>query len=195
MINKKTILYTLLTSSIILGGCSNGDKNNNSSTNQSNTTEQNQTSTPYVQEAHNFIVKDESGKNITLNDFKGKKVYINIWASWCGPCIREIPEIEKSYQKVKDNTDLVFISIASPNDEELENTNTADESKADILKKANELGATYPVLFDFQNNVMNSYAIRAFPTHIFINSDGTISSQVPGMMTESEILNRINNLK
>lgn len=45
-----------------------------------------------------------------------EKVYINFWATWCGPCIREIPELEEVYQEYKDKDDFVFLSITSPND-------------------------------------------------------------------------------
>ena len=91
---------------------------------------------------------DKDGKTVKLSDFKGKKVYINMWASWCGPCMREIPELEKTYQKLKDNKDIVFLSMTSPNDSEFKNQSPQDKGKDVILNKAKELGVTYPVLFD-----------------------------------------------
>ena len=45
-----------------------------------------------------FTVKDVDGNDVNLADYQGKKVYINFWATWCGPCIREIPELEEVYQ-------------------------------------------------------------------------------------------------
>ena len=96
----------------------------------------------------NFTVKDVVGNDVNLADYHGKKVYINFWATWCGPCIREIPELEEVYQEYKDKDDFVFLSITSPNDAKFANANPADESQKVILSKANELGITYPVLFD-----------------------------------------------
>ena len=66
--------------------------------------------------APQFTLLNQDNQPISLSDFKGKKVYINVWASWCGPCLREIPELEKVYQKVKAREDIVFLSITSPND-------------------------------------------------------------------------------
>lgn len=136
-----------------------------------------------------------NGTTVKLSDFKGKKVYINMWASWCGPCMREIPELEKVYQKYKDNKDIVFLSMTSPNDAEFKNQSPQDKSKDVILKKAKELGATYPVLFDVNDRFIINYAIRSFPTHILINSDGTFETRIAGAVTEESLTKEIEKLK
>ena len=141
------------------------------------------------------IPMDKDGKTVKLSDFKGKKVYINMWASWCGPCMREIPELEKTYQKLKDNKDIVFLSMTSPNDKEFKNQTPQDKGKDVILNKAKELGVTYPVLFDVNDRFIINYAIRSFPTHIFINSDGTIGNRIAGAVTEESLTKEIEKLK
>ena len=138
---------------------------------------------------------DKDGKEVKLSDFKGKKVYINVWASWCGPCLREIPELEKVYQKVKAKEDIVFLSITSPNDEVFKNQNPSDKSKDVILAKAKELNLTYPVLFDVNDRFLINYGIRSFPTHIFINSDGTIANRFPGSLTEEKLTEELGKMK
>ena len=110
---------------------------------------------------------DKDGNTVKLSDYKGKKVYINVWASWCGPCVREMPELEKAYQKLKDKEDVVFLSITSPSDDVFKNQSPQDKDKATILAKAKELGVTYPVLFDVNDRFLVNYTIRSFPTHIF----------------------------
>ncbi|MEE1884289.1 TlpA family protein disulfide reductase [Pedobacter flavus] len=60
-----------------------------------------------------FALKDLNGKTHHLSDFKGKVVYIDIWASWCGPCLDENPFLKKINNQFKDNKDLAIISIAS----------------------------------------------------------------------------------
>lgn len=195
MANNKILLSIALASTLIVSGCSNNSNNNSDNKKEETKTSEQTNSKQTKKEAYNFIVKDIDGNDVKLSDFKGKKIYINIWASWCGPCIREIPELEKVYQEIKNNEDIVFISITSPSDAAFENMNPADETKKVILDKANELGVTYPVLFDFQDKVFTKYSVRAFPTHIFINSDGTINAQIPGMMNEKTLSEHIKNLK
>ncbi|WP_105210286.1 TlpA family protein disulfide reductase [Streptococcus suis] len=135
-----------------------------------------------------FSLKDKDGNDVNLADYKGKKIYINVWATWCGPCQREIPELEEVYQEYKDKEDFVFLSITSPEDAEFENTNPADVSKAEILEKASELGATYPVLFDTKDQAMTQFGIAAFPTHILINSDGTLKVSFAGQVQKDKLV-------
>ena len=183
---------TLLSSALILSACSStSDKKEE--TNKQTTTSS--TSENKAIQAFDFTAMDKDGKTVKLSDFKGKKVYINMWASWCGPCMREIPELEKTYQKLKNNKDVVFLSMTSPNDSEFKNQSPQDKGKDVILNKAKELGVTYPVLFDVNDRFIINYAIRSFPTHIFINSDGTIGNRIAGGVTEELLTKEIEKLK
>ena len=191
---KLTILSaTLLSSALILSECSSGYSEKKEETNKKNASSS--TSENKAIQAFDFTAMDKDGKTVKLSDFKGKKVYINMWASWCGPCMREIPELEKTYQKLKNNKDVVFLSMTSPNDSEFKNQSPQDKGKDVILNKAKELGVTYPVLFDVNDRFIINYAIRSFPTHIFINSDGTIGNRIAGGVTEELLTKEIEKLK
>lgn len=183
---------TLLSSALILSACSSTSEKKEETNKQTTTSS---TSENKAIQAFDFTAMDKDGKTVKLSDFKGKKVYINMWASWCGPCMREIPELEKTYQKLKDNKDIVFLSMTSPNDAEFKNQSPQDKSKDVILNKAKELGVTYPVLFDVNDRFIINYAIRSFPTHIFINSDGTIGNRIAGAVTEESLTKEIEKLK
>ena len=190
---KLTILSaTLLSSALILSACSSTSEKKEETNKQTATSS---TSENKAIQAFDFTAMDKDGKTVKLSDFKGKKVYINMWASWCGPCMREIPELEKTYQKLKDNKDIVFLSTTSPNDSEFKNQSPQDKGKDVILNKAKELGVTYPVLFDVNDRFIINYAIRSFPTHIFINSDGTIGNRIAGGVTEELLTKEIEKLK
>ena len=190
---KLTILSaTLLSSTLILSACSSTSEKKEETNKQTTTSS---TSENKAIHAFDFTAMDKDGKTVKLSDFKGKKVYINMWASWCGPCMREIPELEKTYQKLKDNKDIVFLSMTSPNDSEFKNQSPQDKGKDVILNKAKELGVTYPVLFDVNDRFIINYAIRSFPTHIFINSDGTIGNRIAGAVTEESLTKEIEKLK
>ena len=190
---KLTILSaTLLSSALILSACSSTSDKKEETNKQTATSS---TSENKAIQAFDFTAMDKDGKTVKLSDFKGKKVYINMWASWCGPCMREIPELEKTYQKLKNNKDVVFLSMTSPNDSEFKNQSPQDKGKDVILNKAKELGVTYPVLFDINDRFIINYAIRSFPTHIFINSDGTIGNRITGAVTEESLTKEIEKLK
>ena len=190
---KLTILSaTLLSSALILSACSSTSDKKEETNKQTATSS---TSENKAIQAFDFTAMDKDGKTVKLSDFKGKKVYINMWASWCGPCMREIPELEKTYQKLKNNKDIVFLSMTSPNDSEFKNQSPQDKGKDVILNKAKELGVTYPVLFDVNDRFIINYAIRSFPTHIFINSDGTIGNRIAGGVTEESLTKEIEKLK
>ena len=100
---------------------------------------------------------------------------------------------EKIYQQVKD--DIVFLSVTSPLDKDFKNTNPLDKDKETITNKAKELGITYPVLFDTEDDFIASYEVRSLPTHIFVNSDGTLSNRVPGGLSSQTLLKEIKKLK
>ena len=190
---KLTILSaTLLSSALILSACSSTSDKKEETNKQTATSS---TSENKAIQAFDFTAMDKDGKTVKLSDFKGKKVYINMWASWCGPCMREIPELEKTYQKLKNNKDIVFLSMTSPNDSEFKNKSPQDKGKDVIINKAKELGVTYPVLFDVNDRFIINYAIRSFPTHIFINSDGTIGNRIAGGVTEELLTKEIEKLK
>lgn len=183
---------TLLSSALILSACASTFEKKEETNKQTATSSSNENK---AIQAYDFTAMDKDGKTVKLSDFKGKKVYINMWASWCGPCMREIPELEKTYQKLKDNKDIVFLSMTSPNDSEFKNQSPQDKGKEVILNKAKELGVTYPVLFDVNDRFIINYAIRSFPTHIFINSDGTIGNRIAGAVTEESLTKEIEKLK
>ena len=201
MKKSKILLLTLFSGALILNGCSTKEQQTSSensttstSTSSSSNSEQ-KNSNSQSQTAFDFTAKDVNGKDVKLSDFKGKKVYINVWASWCGPCKIEMPGLEKVYQKHKDEKDFVFLSITSPSGEEFKNTKPADQDKETILGVAEQKKITYPILFDVNDRFMINYSIRAFPTHIFVNSDGTLMEQFPGIMDESTLENKLKNLK
>src|SRR5438552_10276170 len=54
------------------------------------------------QQAPDFSIKDQSGKVVKLSDYRGKAVFLNLWATWCEPCIKEMPSMEVMYQAFKD---------------------------------------------------------------------------------------------
>ena len=104
-------IFLLFLSSLILAGCISVTNTTNSSSVSSSDSSSSVISQSSVL---NFTVKDVDGNDVNLADYQGKKVYINFWATWCGPCIREIPELEEVYQKYRTRMTLFSYPLPRP---------------------------------------------------------------------------------
>jgi peroxiredoxin len=146
-------------------------KNNSDQSNSNNATTKPTLINPMVvkTKAVNFKLKDLDGKELSLSDLRGKKVFLNFWATWCPPCIAEMPEIEKLYQETKDS-DLVIIAIEIG--EPLDTVKSFIDSNKYNFK----------VLLDPDQNVAAQYGIASIPTSYFIDVDGNIISKSVGAM-------------
>jgi cytochrome c-type biogenesis protein len=137
-----------------------------------------------------FTLTDQYGNQHTLSDYKGKVVFLNFWATWCPPCIKEMPDIEKIYNEYgKNEEDVIILGVANPSSEEY--PNNADESKEDIIKFLDDKGYTFPVVFDETGELLRSYFINAFPTTFLIDKDGNIYGYAASMLTKDMMDNAI----
>lgn len=123
----------------------------------------------------NYSFLDQYGKVHKLSSYKGKTVFINFWATWCGPCKSEMPEIETLYNKYKDS-DVVILSVAFPN--------IGREGSGESIKEfMKENGYTYPVLLDSKGVLSSELGISAFPTTIMVGASGNFYGYLTGAMT------------
>ena len=135
------------------------------------------------------MLVDQNGVEHRLSDYRGKTVFINFFATWCGPCQREIPDIEKLYHDRGENAnDVVVIAVANPKtaDHPTNSDVSLEEGKAFI----DERGITYPVLMDETGEVFGAYGVRSFPTTYMLDKDGNVFGYVSGMLT-SDMMNSI----
>ncbi len=115
-----------------------------------------------------FEYKDINGKLVKLNDFKGKYVYIDVWATWCSPCIGEIPHLKK-LEADYHNKDIVFVSISVDKKRSF--------SKWEEMVKGKELkGYQLFADKDWSSDFIKAYQIKGIPTFILIDPDGNIYS-------------------
>lgn len=141
--------------------------------------------------APDFTLTDQYGVTHTLSEYRGKTVFLNFFATWCGPCQKEMPDIETLYKKYGDNSgDLVVLSVANPHTEEGPNNN--DMSPEKIADFMSDNGFTYPALMDRTGAVFQAYGIRSFPTTFMIDKDGYVKGYVPGMLTSSMMESIVN---
>ena len=133
-------------------------------------------STINLQPALDFELQDQYGNTHTLADYEGKVIFLNFWATWCGPCKAELPDIQKLYEKYKDSEDVVILGVAAP-----DYGNEGSIAEITTFLEENEL--TYPVLMDERQQLFYGYGISAFPTTFMIDADGNVYGYVQGQIS------------
>lgn len=130
-----------------------------------------------------FTLPDLNGKQHRLSDYRGKWILVNYWAMWCPPCLREIPELERFYQKHKAN-DAVVLGV---------DYEESDHKKLAQFIKDNKM--TYPVLLGSPEQGDTIGPVPGLPTSFLIAPDGTIAGRKVGPVTGRAIENYINTIK
>lgn len=132
---------------------------------------------------------DQNGVEHKLSDYKGKTVFLNFWATWCGPCQREIPDIEALYNdRGKNEGDLVVLGVANPKTDD--HPTNSDVSVDEVKAFINDYNITYPVLMDTTGELFGAYGIMSFPTTFMIDKDGKVFGYMSGSLT-ADIMNSI----
>lgn len=127
------------------------------------------------QAASDFTVKDNSGNDVKLSDFKGKPVVINFWASWCPPCRGEMPDYNKLYLEYS-KKGIVFMMV--------DLTDGERETTAIGKKFIKDNGYQFPVYFDTNQGAAYIYGISSIPDSIFVDKSGMIINSFTGAIDE-----------
>jgi peroxiredoxin len=129
--------------------------------------------------APDFELKNLNGQTVRLSDFKGQKVMLNFWASWCPPCKVEIPEMQKFYQDDRNKITVLAINI---------------DPQSDIKGLVKKMKVHFPILLDEGEKVAKAYQIISIPTTYFIDEKGIIKRKHIGAMSEEKIMEIVNDL-
>ncbi len=133
------------------------------------------------QKAPDFTLKDLSGKNVSLSDYKGKVIVLDFWATWCGPCRMEIPSFIELQNTYKDDIVIVGVSLDQG-------------GPAAVEPFAEKNGINYPILYG-NGNVTNAYGgIRGIPTTFIIDQNFKIQRKYVGYQAHSVFENDIRKL-
>ncbi len=124
--------------------------------------------------APGFTLINLEGEQVSLDDFHGRPVLINLWATWCGPCRIEMPAIQSRFEKYQDDG---FAVLAV----------NFDEQQAVVQSFRDEFGLTFQILLDPGAKVQNLYRNRSYPSSFFIDRAGVIQVQHIGVMTEGQL--------
>ncbi len=117
--------------------------------------------------APQFAAEDMQGEKHSLEDYRGRVVLLNFWATWCSPCRREMPALIKLHERYRDKG-VVLLAIS------------VDESKAAIKAFTRKLPLPFPVISDPEENISSLYKVFAYPTSFLIGKNGRIEEIITG---------------
>jgi len=125
---------------------------------------------------YEFSLKDPDGDTVLLSQFIGRPLLINFWATWCGPCRIEMPEMQSVFEEYGDSEDFLILALDQ------------DESAEKVAAYFDELGLTFRPLLDEDNQTAKSYGLQGtLPASIFVNPDGEVTVVHRGVMTRGQI--------
>ncbi|MED1864763.1 redoxin domain-containing protein [Fictibacillus nanhaiensis] len=134
--------------------------------------------------APNFSLKTLDGKQVDLKDYRGKKIILNFWATWCPPCREEMPEMEKFYKDYKkQDVEILAVNL------EYSETNTEKVSKF-----VQEYKLSFPIPLDEKNTIGKQYRAVSIPTSYFIDENGIVCNSHIGPMDYKFMKNEINTM-
>ncbi|WP_019376912.1 peroxiredoxin family protein [Virgibacillus halodenitrificans] len=132
--------------------------------------------------APDFELVSTNEEKVKLSDYRGKKVMLNFWATWCPPCREEIPAMQNFY----DEKEIVILAV---------NLTQTEAKKQDVENFMEKHRVTFPVLLDEASDVSNKYRIQPIPTTYMIDSQGKIRFKAYGAMTYEQMVSEFEKMK
>jgi len=153
---RLTVIALLFTTAILIAGAPAAENNESS------------TLTKIGQAVPDFKVTATDGKEFSADTFRGKVILINFFATWCAPCLAELPRVEKEiWQKYKDRG-LVIVVIGR------------EHPTAEVAEFQKKMKYTFPMAADPKREIYGKFATKYIPRTYVINRDGKISYQAHG---------------
>jgi len=169
----KKIIILLILIAILTAGCSEkGEPAQNQDV--SSQQQENPEATDDAIPAPDFELETLDGTTIRLSDLRGKNVILNFWATWCGFCVTEMPDLQKLQEAYKDD-DLLILAV------------NVGETKETVEKFVKENNLELTVVLDKDMGVSNTYGVRSFPTTIAVNKKGEAVRGYVGMLTYGQM--------
>ena len=119
-------------------------------------------------EAHDFTGEINDGSTINLKDYHHRFVLLNFWATWCVPCLKEMPDLEKAYQ-IMGSKKLIVLAVGM------------GEDKSSISKFAEKHDFTFPMIADSTLEIARLYGVENIPITYLINPEGVIIGRALGI--------------
>ena len=124
--------------------------------------------------APHFELKNINGQKTRLSDFNGRFVILNFWATWCVPCIKEMPELQKAHLSLNGKVKIIGINLAE------------SREKVEEFIKTHHL--SFPILLDSYGNVSQDYEVVNLPITYLITPDGFVREKIFGVRITQKII-------
>lgn len=129
--------------------------------------------------APNWTLKDINGRQIRFQDYQGKVVLLNFWATWCAPCLAEIPQL-KRWQRRYSKAGLQIIGITYP-----------PQTKREISSFVRKRKITYPIILGTTENKSYFTTSETLPFTIVLDRKGNIHAMIEGILFEEEFVEKV----
>lgn len=127
--------------------------------------------------APDFTASRLTGEPVSLADYRGQVVLLNVWATWCAPCREEMPSMQRLYEALQgEDFEILAVSVDAP----LGQADAAGRPGGDLRAFAEELGLTFPILHDPTGGIQRTYQTTGVPESFVIGRDGIIYRKVAG---------------
>jgi peroxiredoxin len=124
--------------------------------------------------APDFLLKDLDQNPVRLSDFRGSPVVLNFFASWCGPCLIELPLLQAAHLDAADRRYVIF-GVAT------------QDSRGAIEALADDMQLTFPIVIDGDNSVTRAYRVIGPPYTFFIDANGVVMDVIPGALKQDRL--------
>lgn len=138
------------------------------------------------EKAPDFKLQTLDGKEVSLSDYRGKKVILNFWATWCPPCKAEMPHMQSFYEEQAEESNVEILAV---------NLMSQDNGKKAVADFVKQYGLTFPIPLDESGTAGERYDIVTIPTSYIVNTDGTIHQKIIGPMDEQMMKDLVNEMK
>lgn len=134
--------------------------------------------------APNFTLETFDGEEVKLSDYRGQKVLLNFWATWCPPCRAEMPDMQK-YHEEEAGDDVVILGV---------NLTSQENSMTGIEEFLDEYGITFTILSDKTETTAHIYDAFSLPTSYLINTDGSIHDIAVGPLNYELMIEKLDEM-
>ncbi|MGG1573779.1 thiol-disulfide oxidoreductase ResA [Fictibacillus sp. NRS-1165] len=132
--------------------------------------------------APDFELTDLQGNKVRLSDYKGKGVFLNFWGTWCKPCRREMPYMQKEYKKYqKQGVEILAVNVG--------------ESNVSVKNFADRFHLSFPIPLDGSREVTKAYGIGPIPTTFLVDKNGNIIEKTSESLSNQTIKTYMEKIK